>query len=98
MKYIKTYENKIVLGIINDIQDDTIINLHSFGYTDANINNIYTDKIFSFHYKNMLENKLNKKGDMIDTIIFHLLSHIKTLTQEDKDKYELLQNVKKYNI
>lgn len=78
--------------LINYLEQDTIDNLHEFGYSEANNKNIYTNDIYAFHFKNRLEKRLGKHQG-VDFVINNMITNIKGysdyLIHKDSNKYNL---------
>lgn len=81
-----------VIQLINYFEQDTIKNLHDFGYSDANRENIYTNEIYGFHFKNRLEKQLGRNSN-VDKLIYDIISNIKGY-----EDYILNKNIDKYNL
>lgn len=60
--------------IRNAILKRAVKNLNEYGYPDCNMNNIFTDQVYSAFFKRMLEDNL---GQGIDPAIRDLIARIK---------------------
>lgn len=78
--------------LVNYLEQDTINYLHDYGYSDANRENIYKNKIYGVLFKNMLEKRLGKNKE-VDELIYYLISHITGF-----EDYVLNKDVNKYNL
>lgn len=74
----------------NIIDNDTLE--VDFGYSDANRENIYTNEIYGFHFKNRLEKQLGRNSN-VDKLIYDMISNIKGY-----EDYILNKNIDKYNL
>lgn len=78
--------------LVNYLEKETINYLHDYGYSDANRENIYKNKIYGVLFKNMLEKRLGKNKE-VDELIYYLISHITGF-----EDYVLNKDVNKYNL
>lgn len=85
-------ETSVTAKLIDYLEQDTINNLHDFGYSEANKKNIYTNDIYAFHFKNRLEKRLGKHQGT-DFIINHMIQNIKGF-----EDYIINKDINKYNL